>query len=68
MILSLAIILNVIFAAALIAGLAYAMSRTTLLTPHAAAEERLESRLARSIRPARAHRQSTRVALASARS
>ncbi len=68
MILSLAIIINVTLAAALIAGLAYAMSRTTLLTPHAAAYERAEQRLARSIRPARTRRQSTRVALASTRS
>jgi hypothetical protein len=67
MILSLAIILNVTLAAALVAGLAYAMSRITLLTPHAAAEQRTEPRSARSIRPARTRRQSTRVALASAR-
>jgi hypothetical protein len=65
MILSLAIIINVTLALALIAGLAYAMSRTTLLAPHFASTEQLPVELAvHAARPSQARHQAPRPVLA----
>jgi hypothetical protein len=65
MILSLAIIINVTLALALLAGLAYAMSRTTLLTPHlASAEQRPVEHAVRVGRPSHARHQAPRPVLA----
>ncbi len=65
MILSLAIIINVTLAFALLAGLAYAMSRTTLLTPHLAGiEQHSVQQTVRAGRPSEARHQVPRPVLA----
>ena len=68
MILSLAIIINVTLALALLAGLAYAMSRTTLLTPHfTSTEQRSVEQAVRAGRPYHARHQAPRPVLATVR-
>jgi hypothetical protein len=65
MILSLAIIINLTLALALIGGLAYAMSRTTLLTPHFPSIE--QRPVEHAARPSQARHQPPRSVLAAAR-
>jgi hypothetical protein len=68
MILSLAIVFNVTLALALIAGLAYAMSRTTLLTPHFASTEQCSVEHAvQATHPSHARHQAPRPVLATVR-
>jgi hypothetical protein len=64
--LSLAIILNLVFALALIAGLVFTMSRAALLTPHVPAAA-APNRAAKRSYTARDHRRSSHV-VAAARS
>jgi hypothetical protein len=68
MILSLAIIINVTLALALLAGLAYAMSRPTLLTPHLATTEQPPvQQTVRTGRPSHARHPAPRPVLATVR-